>query len=474
NHETSQIEIISTTSTNNINFDSNECDYHLPQDNYEIVVKDNECSLNINSATTNSADTLNNYDQSSSSILIQTPVKTMLDVSNNIVTSIKGVGFINSHEMTITQKQRSNHPDIPWNSNKNLPSAKPSSAWFLTDHPWLRAIRTDNQYGLLCIDCAEFASDEAAIKKSQGAFIVRPYWKLKHKGLEGIQEQKKSDLHRTRTDRRIASKIVSINGNVAGQLQCVNLDIQTRKYLTILIQTLWNIIKEEIALVKFKTLIQFLYHVQCPDVVNWFKISNVKERYWSWEAIAEWLQSIDKYVHHLQTPSIRKTRYINIIMDETRDITANEMLCLCLRYVEEDSGNIREEVFMFKPVIDGSGQGVFNIAREFIERLQQETNKELIITAQTYDGASSMSYQARGHVRSRLSTWAIYIYCRSHLLNLSVQDAIEIYMYDIYDTVHSTLVFLRDSSIRLQVLSESQKLINCNNKGDIFLSIGHE
>ncbi|CAF1103282.1 unnamed protein product [Rotaria sordida] len=177
NHETNQIEIISTTSTNNVNFDSNECDYHLSQDNYEIVVKDKECSLNINSATTNSADTLSNYDQSSSSILIQTPVKTMLDVSNNIVTSIKGVRFINSHEMTIIQKQRSNHPDIPWNSNKNLPSAKPSPAWFSTDHPWLRAIRTDNQYGLLCIDCGEFASNEAAIKKSQGAFIVRPYWK---------------------------------------------------------------------------------------------------------------------------------------------------------------------------------------------------------------------------------------------------------------------------------------------------------
>lgn len=32
------------------------------------------------------------------------------------------------------------------------------------------------------------------------------------------------------------------------------------------------------ALVKFKPLIQFLYHVQCPDVVDWFNISNVKER----------------------------------------------------------------------------------------------------------------------------------------------------------------------------------------------------
>ncbi|CAF5007681.1 unnamed protein product, partial [Rotaria sp. Silwood1] len=33
-------------------------------------------------------------------------------------------------------------------------------------------------------DCSEFASDQAKIGRSGGAFIVRPYWKLKHKGIE--------------------------------------------------------------------------------------------------------------------------------------------------------------------------------------------------------------------------------------------------------------------------------------------------
>lgn len=98
-------------------------------------------------------------------------------------------------------------------------------------------------------------------------------------------------------------------------------------------------------------------------------------------------------------------------------------------------------------------------------------NKELIITAQTYDGASSMRYQAQGHIRSRLSSWGFYIYCRSHLLNLSVQDAIESSMYDVYDTVHSTLIFLRDSSHRLQILFESQKMINPSKKGKSLLSL---
>ena len=82
-----------------------------------------------------------------------------------------------------------------------------------------------------------------------------------------------------------------------------------------------------------------------------------------------------------------------------------------------------------------------------------------------------MRYQAQGHIRSRLSTWGLYVYCRSHLLNLSVEDAIENSVYDAYDTVHSTLVFLRDSPHRLQVLFKSQKIVDSNKKGKIFTNI---
>ena len=44
-------------------------------------------------------------------------------------------------------------------------------------------------------------------------------------------------------------------------------------------------------------------------------------------------------------------------MDETRDITTKQMLCLCLRYVEEDTGKICEQLFMLKPITDTTGEG---------------------------------------------------------------------------------------------------------------------
>ena len=102
---------------------------------------------------------------------------------------------------------------------------------------------------------------------------------------------------------------------------------------------------------------------------------------------------------------------------------------------------------------------------EFIDNLQKQAGKNFVITAQTYDGASNMRFQAKGHILSRLSAWAFYIYCRSHLLNLSVKYAIQYSFYDAYDTVKSALVYLNASSQRLDILFNSQKCTGSSKKG---------
>ena len=87
-----------------------------------------------------------------------------------------------------------------------------------------------------------------------------------------------SDLHRESRARRIAAKSVEVNGSIVGQLNCVNLENQTKKYLIVLLQTLWFIIKEELALTKFKPFIELLQKVECPGIVEWLNLSNVKQR----------------------------------------------------------------------------------------------------------------------------------------------------------------------------------------------------
>lgn len=99
---------------------------------------------------------------------------------------IEGVKFITDHELNFIDAQREKHPSIQWFTEDKQKRAKPSSQWFSKDYVWLRAVCSNNRYGLLCIDCAEFATDKTLIERNNGAFIVRPYWKLKHKGLCGI------------------------------------------------------------------------------------------------------------------------------------------------------------------------------------------------------------------------------------------------------------------------------------------------
>lgn len=161
-------------------------DCHLSQDFQTIIVEGNENVSNSTSNVANNNETPNAFNESSVSLKTSININPMPNLTDNIITSIKGVRFVDSQEMTFVQIHRANHPDIPWNPHDDLlVHIKPSPTWFSSDHPWLRAVRTDDRYGLLCIDCAEFATSEMAIKRNNGAFVVRPNWKLKHKGLEG-------------------------------------------------------------------------------------------------------------------------------------------------------------------------------------------------------------------------------------------------------------------------------------------------
>jgi hypothetical protein len=100
--------------------------------------------------------------------------------------NIQGVKFITHQELKLIDTQRENHSSTSWFTDDKQKKVKPSRHWFSKDRQWLRAICTENIYGLICMDCIEFATNETLIKRSNGAFILRPYWKLKHKGLDGL------------------------------------------------------------------------------------------------------------------------------------------------------------------------------------------------------------------------------------------------------------------------------------------------
>jgi hypothetical protein len=63
-------------------------------------------------------------------------------------------------------------------------------------------------------------------------------------------------------------------------------------------------------------------------------------------------------MNNKQIFSIKQAQYVNLIIDETQDISVKQMICICLRYVEQDSGEIKEDLFKLAPILDTSGEGM--------------------------------------------------------------------------------------------------------------------
>jgi hypothetical protein len=158
----------------------------LNEDNCSDTTSDSE-SENLNNTTECSSATSNRLELNiTESQNLNRPILTP--------TSISGVIFINSEELSFVDKQRSAQPHIKWYPDNvdqyqlHKLHDKPSSQWFTRERPWLRAVCSDGKYGLLCTDCSKFGSDLMKIARNGGAFIVRPFWKLRHKGIEGMLE----------------------------------------------------------------------------------------------------------------------------------------------------------------------------------------------------------------------------------------------------------------------------------------------
>nr|XP_042895669.1 52 kDa repressor of the inhibitor of the protein kinase-like [Parasteatoda tepidariorum] len=134
---------------------------------------------------------------------------------------------------------------------------------------------------------------------------------------------------------------------------------------------------------------------------------------------------IDTFGHLIQSQivtNVRKSIFYSILADETTDISQVEQFSLCVRYVEDQSYEIREDFLTFVPVHDVTGAGLANTVLETLSSLGFDLKK---MRGQGYDGASAMRGQFRGvqaFIREKLPL-ALYTHCSSHSLNLCLSDA---------------------------------------------------
>ncbi len=105
---------------------------------------------------------------------------------------------------------------------------------------------------------------------------------------------------------------------------------------------------------------------------------------------------------------------------------------------------------------------------KFLHHLQDKLGITFILIGQCFDGASSLRCQAQGHIRSRINAFAMYIQCRSHLINLAVKDTLNDEFTKSHELMQKTLVFLRDSPQRLNILKNAQIVLEKRKEGKNF------
>ena len=156
-----------------------------------------------------------------------------------------------------------------------------------------------------------------------------------------------------------------------------------------------------------------------PELDSWLK----REEQYKWlcpKISNKILLDFGHAVLRRLTNQVKLSEYYGIIMDETSDVSGKEQISVCLRIAYEDL-SIEEIFFGLYETSINTSDALFTIFKDLLLRMQLDINK---CRGQCYDGAANVSDHVAG-LRSKVlekKSRALYVHCRAHKLNLTVQD----------------------------------------------------
>ena len=119
--------------------------------------------------------------------------------------------------------------------------------------------------------------------------------------------------------------------------------------------------------------------------------------------------------------SINRFRFFSVLADETTDISCQEQLTLCARYVSDDFA-IEESFLQFAPITDLSGKNLASTTLNHLSDFDIDVSK---LRGQGYDRATAMGGRLNGtqaYIREIIPT-ALYVHCAAHSLNLAFSNS---------------------------------------------------
>ena len=169
-----------------------------------------------------------------------------------------------------------------------------------------------------------------------------------------------------------------------------------------------------------------LIHLRSRDI-PWlsFKLDQQRQIHAQWlspEIQNELLGITADFIRQAIVKDVQEAKFYSIIVDETTDVSNQEQVSLCLRYMR--NGKAVETFFGFQTTKSTDGKTLFLLIKEVLENAGFSFSG---IVGQCFDGAANMSGAKKG-VAARVKEVvpnAIYVHCYAHLLNLALHDTLE-------------------------------------------------
>ena len=290
--------------------------------------------------------------------------------------TLKSDASIENHQPLINEENSSPSPSGSASDLAGLgptPKRREFLPKWLETYSWLRYVKeTDGCPDFMyCIICEEHKAKNCMVKAAQNrnfqnTTLVR---------------------HASHTDHINAIKVPELKHNFAVCLKKGASDQD--KAIIILFKTLEWLIKEDLPLAKFQSLVQLFNSLNVKDleILNKSKIN-----YQSSESAYELLDCLAEDVRNKVREKLQKSEYVTVLTDESTDISNKKRQVIYAQVLNDDF--IPETLFISNvECSDATGAGIANtVLNELAEKGIQARN----IMSLGTDGASAMTGKEKG------------------------------------------------------------------------------
>ena len=231
------------------------------------------------------------------------------------------------------------------------------------------------------------------------------------------------------------------------------------KGVLVALEAAYFLASENIALVKFKALIQFLRRVKAANI-NHLKLSD-NTLYESSYSANEFVDAIAKVLEMELESKLAASPAVTVLADESTDIAVNKRLVLYAQITNPQTMQVSTEYITNVKITEGTGEA---IADEIYRQLALRGVASDKIMGLGSDGASVMTGKGKGvtGMMLRKNPHLVNVHCVAHRLALCTSQAAENLpaLKDFQETITAIYYYFKYSSCKQSKLAAIEKVLN--------------